>query len=67
MDSFPCVFGDFANLQRQQSRVGLSYRGLHGCVGPHHSRITEHVVQIHLLRKIIHFSAYNFSVDLGMV
>jgi len=67
MDSFPCVFGDFANLQRQQGRVGLSYRGLHGCVGPHNSRITEHVVQTHFVRKFVHFSTYNFSVEYGVV
>jgi len=67
MDSFPCVFGDFGNLQRQQGRVGLSYRGLHGCVRPNQSRITERVVQIHFIRKFVHFSTYNFSVELGVV
>jgi hypothetical protein len=36
-------------------------------VGPHCSRVTEHAVQKHFLRKFVQFSTYNFIVELGTV
>jgi hypothetical protein len=67
MDLFPCVFGDFANIQRQQDGVSLSYRCLRDCVGPRCSRVSEHAVQTPFIRKLVHFSTFNFIVQLGMV
>jgi hypothetical protein len=35
--------------------------------GPHYLSVAEHAVQTHFLRKFVNFSAYNLTVELGIL